>query len=308
MSRLVAHSEGVVLSRAGGIYRVHTAGQVVEATLRGRMKHGTQKHVLVGDHVTLAMRADGGATIEAVHERSSILKRRSPGRSRGVRAVAANVDQVVVVGSARDPEWDPSLVDRFTAVAQANDLPTVVVINKVDLDPAAERHAEPYRQAGYSVLLTSATREYGIEELRRQLAGRVSLFSGPTGVGKSSLLNALEPGLRLRTAAVSRRTRAGRHTTVSAEMHPLGEDGFVVDTPGLRDVGLWGLEPREVAAVFPEFGEYAAGCRFDDCRHLEEPGCAVADAVGCGALAASRYESYRLLLEEAERAARPWLG
>ncbi len=158
------------------------------------------------------------------------------------------------------------------------------------------------------MLLTSALQGTGLDRLGRCLAGRVSLFTGPTGVGKSSLLNELVPGLSLRTAPVSRRSRGGRHTTVAAEMHPLSEDGFVVDTPGLRDIGLWGLEPLEVAAAFPELIRHASSCRFDNCRHLEEPGCAVADAVAAGTLSATRHASYRKLLAEAARAARPWRG
>jgi ribosome biogenesis GTPase len=296
---------GIVLSRAGGRYRVFADGQIVEATLRGRMKQVGETRVLVGDRVELALHG-AEATIERVHERDSVLRRRSPGKTRGARPVAANVDQVVVIGSARMPDWDPYLIDRFTAVAEANHLPVVVVVNKVDLESSADVHGEAYRRAGYAVLVTSARTGVGLEDLRRVLAGRVSLFTGPTGVGKSSLLNALLPGLTLRTQEVSQRSRAGRHTTVSAEMHPFGDGGFVVDTPGLRDVGLWGLDPAEVGDAFPEFAPLRTACRFDNCRHREEPRCAVARAVEQGMVARTRYESYLRLLGEAEVAARPW--
>ena len=262
--------------------------------------------MLVGDDVTVELHPDEAATIEEVHPRRSVLKRRTPGKSHGEREVAANVDQVVVVGAARHPDWNPHQMDRFTAVAAANDLPLLVVINKCDLVDDCRAAVAPYEQAGYAVLLTSARDGRGIDELRTRLEGHVSLFTGPTGVGKSSLLNAVQPGLRLRTAAVSAKSHTGRHTTVSAEMHPLSGGGFVVDTPGLRDIGLWGLEPPEVAAAFPEFAERATQCRFDDCRHLAEPGCAVVAAVERGEIVPSRLESYRHMLEEAYRAARPW--
>ena len=293
------------MSRAGGRYRVDCGGEVVEASLRGRMKRGRAR-VLVGDEVTLAYQEDGAATIEGIGPRRSLLRRRSPGRSHGTRPVAANIDQVVVVGAARDPEWNPLMMDRFAAVAEANGLPIVVVVNKIDLDPEAESHAVPYRDAGYRVLLVSVEASAGLDDLAAQLTGKVSLFTGPTGVGKSSLLNALSPGLELRTAEVSKRSRAGRHTTVSSEMYPIGRDGYVVDTPGLRDIGLWGLDGHEVAAAFPELARYGGQCRFNNCRHREEPGCGVVAAVDRGELSETRVESYRRLLEEAERAARPW--
>ena len=299
-------SQGVVLSCTGGRYRVHAPGGVLEATLRGRLKLG-QEQVLVGDVVTVHRHADGAATIENVRERRSTLRRRTPGRAHGVRYVAANLEQVIVVGAACTPDWDPHLIDRFIAVAAANALPVVMVINKCDLVEDAAPLSEPYRPTGYRLVYSSVPVRRGLEELRDLLAGRVSLLTGPTGVGKSSLLNALQPGLRLRTGVVSARSRAGRHTTVAAEMHPFAYGGFVVDTPGLRDVGLWGLEPQEVGAAFVEFADHATGCRFDDCRHLREPGCAVVAAVERGEIARSRLDSYRRMLEETHVSARPWL-
>jgi ribosome biogenesis GTPase len=298
--------DGIVLGRAGGRYRVFADATEREATLRGRMKHQRGATVLVGDRVGLALHPDGGATIEVVRDRRSVLRRRRPGRSHGTRAIAANIDRVVVIGAARSPGWDPGLIDRFTAVAEANQLPALVVVNKADLDPDAPTLGEPYRRAGYEVLITSVPSRSGIAELGNRLRGCVSLFTGPTGAGKSSLLNALVPGLRLRTGEVSRRSGAGRHTTVAVEMHALGDDGFVVDTPGLRDIGLWGLAPLEVAAAFPEFTDLASGCRFDNCRHRGEPGCEVVAAAQRGEIAATRLASYRQLLEEAELAAKPW--
>ena len=280
---------------------------MLDASLRGRMKHqGSSPRVLVGDRVTLTGHGDGEATIDAVLERRSVLKRRIPGRSRGIREIVANVDQVVIVGASRDPVWDPLLMDRFIAVAEANGLPAVIVVNKADLVPQASTVGEPYTDAGYAVLLTSAETGTGIDAFRAHLGGKTSVLTGPTGVGKSSLLNAVQPGLALRTREVSRRSREGRHTTVSAEMHPLDAGGFVVDTPGLRDVGLWALSRRDVADAFPEISGLAGQCRFDNCRHLEEPDCAVRAAVEAGVIGSSRYNSYRTMLREAEQAARFW--
>ena len=275
----------------------------------------------MGDQVRLDMHADGSATIEGVGPRRSVLRRKSPGQAKGFRAVVANVDQVVVVGSVCEPAWDSFLMDRFVAVSEANQLPVVLVINKCDLaggQGAQGGHsghggtdgpddlAAPYRAAGYDVVPTSAPSGEGLDGLRRRLEGRASVFTGPTGVGKSSLLNALQPGLKLKTQSVSVRSGSGRHTTVAAEMHGFEPEGFVIDTPGLRDIGLWGLEPVEVIHAFPDIAARASGCRFDNCRHLGEPGCSVGAACRQGELAPSRLESYRRLLQEALEAARPW--
>ncbi len=296
----------MVLSKTGGVYRVGANGEVLETTLRGRFKRGKQERLLVGDQVCLREHTDGSVTIEALLPRHSVLKRRTPGKKRGERVVAANVDQVIVVGAARSPDWDPHLIDRFVVVAEANALHSTVVVNKCDLCDDPGSLVQPYVAAGYQVVLTSVPGKRSLQVLDATLRNKVSLLTGPSGVGKSSLLNALQPGLRLRTGAVSHGSQSGRHTTVAAEMHPFGSGGYVVDTPGLRDIGLWGVGPVEVALAFPEFDSRSAGCRFDDCRHLAEPGCGVVQAVERGEIAESRLRSYRRLLEEALKAAKPW--
>ncbi|MBI4502480.1 MAG: ribosome small subunit-dependent GTPase A [Gemmatimonadetes bacterium] len=296
--------EGTVLSRAGGRYRVYDHGETLLASLRGRMKQESGERILVGDRVVI-QEHDQGATIEAILPRRSLLRRRRPGRiGTAPRPVAANVDQVIVVGSVGRPDWDPHLMDRFIAVAEASGLPAVVVLNKADLAPDASSSLDAYRAAGYPTLVTSVVQQLGLDALRFLLSGRVSLFAGSSGVGKSSLLNLLEPTLKLRTGQVSERAGTGRQTTVSAEMHPIADGGFVVDTPGLRDIGLWGVSPADVAGAFPEIRRLGAQCQFADCRHLSEPGCAVIESVERGELHEGRLDSYRRLLEETTSAAR----
>ncbi len=281
-------------------------GEALEASLRGRMKRSSARRVLVGDRVKLEFHDDSSVTIEEICPRTSLLKRRNPGKKRGAREVAANVDQVLTVGAVADPPWDQQLMNRFIVVAEASDLPVTVVINKIDLQSEPEKLASVFRMVGYQVLLTSVTENVGIDELRHMLEGKISLLSGPTGVGKSSLLNAVQPGLRLRTAEVSGRTRSGRHTTVSAEMLPLDGGGFVVDTPGLRDIGLWGIDPDDVANAFPEIARASVNCRFGNCRHVAEPGCSVLAGCEDGTIDPHRVESYQKFLAEAERARRHW--
>lgn len=287
-----------MLYKAGGQYTVQCGEELYEATLRGRIKHSRSvPKLLVGDVVHLAITPEGNATIESVAERRSVLRRRTPGRRRGVRDVAANLDQVVVVGSMRDPDWKPSQIDRFVVVAVANRLPCIIVVNKVDLK-SGDTAAAVYAALGYTVFQTSVAQARGLEAVREALEGRISLLTGPSGAGKSSLANALEPGLNLRTSPVSKRSRGGRHTTVAARMFRLSGGGFLVDTPGLRDIGLWGVTASEVQEAYPEIARAGASCRFDDCRHLTEPGCAVVEQVG-GKVSSGRLTSYRHLLAEA---------
>ena len=289
----------MVLGSAGGTYRVACDGTVLSASLRGKMKEAGETRVLVGDRVTLEVHSDSTAVISGVLDRRSTLRRRMPGKARGARDVAANLDQVIVVGAARQPAWEPPLIDRFLAIAEASSLPAVLVINKCDLVSSANDLSAPYEAAGYTVLRVSAAARLGLDALRECLSHRTSLFTGPTGVGKSSLLNEVQPGLSLRTGAVSPRSHSGRHTTVAAEMYQFGADGYVVDTPGLRDVSLWGLDRADVAAAFPDISRLSVGCRFDDCQHGGEPGCAVALAIDSGNLAPGRLSSFRKLLAEA---------
>jgi len=223
----------------------------------------------------------------------------SGGGARRSQPVAANVDQVVVVASAADPEPSPRKVDRFLVIAEANGLPAVLVVNKVELDrDAAAALARRYAAADYQVLPTSVKADEGLPALRDLLRGRHSVFTGMSGVGKSSLLNALQPGLKLRVGAISEKWRKGKHTTTAAELVPLEGLGYVVDTPGLREVTTWGIEPDALGGCFPDFRPYLDQCRFDNCRHLAEPGCAVRAAGAAAAFDVDRLVSYERIYEE----------
>jgi ribosome biogenesis GTPase len=200
------------------------------------------------------------------------------------------------------------MLDRFLVIAEGNELQARVVINKAELTDerlTRERFAD-YERAGYPVHYTSAKAGIGMEELHEALLGRTSALSGPSGVGKSSLLNALYPGLNLRVGEISESVNKGRHTTVGALLHPLPDGGFVADTPGLREIGMWGLEAGQLDRCYREFRPLLDGCRFNDCTHRVEPGCAVRDAVASGSISAARYDSYLKLRDELESAPRVW--
>ena len=296
-------TKGVVLHGTGGAWHVQCdGGEAVVAALRGRVKHSSEVKLAVGDEVMVKQdeRGSGWAICEVV-ERRSVLSRRDPGRTRGERTIAANVDQVIVVFALREPEPHVAMLDRFLVIAESNSLAARVVVNKVDLagDEEARSLFGTYESIGYPLHITSARTGHGLEILREQLHGRTSAITGPSGVGKSSLMNALYPGLALRVGEISASVNKGRHTTVGAFLHPLPDGGFVVDTPGLREIGLWGVPSRGLDGCFPEMRALKDECRFADCSHLSEPDCAVREALERTAISRSRYESYRKLLEEA---------
>jgi ribosome biogenesis GTPase / thiamine phosphate phosphatase len=295
---------GTVLGREGSTYRVATAGAEVRAVLRGKVKLETPK-VVVGDVVQLETDSAGELHgIVGVEPRRTVLERRVP-EGRGVRPIAANVDQVFVIVATRSPDPIPQLIDRLLVLAEADGIAAAVVLNKVDLDPGTAI-AERCRRAGYPAYRTSVKTGEGIETLRAAMAGKASVVTGPSGVGKSSLLNVVQPGLQLRTGEVSRRIRRGRNTTVSSVMLPLEGGGYLVDTPGFSEVGMWGVNPRSLAECFPDFRSFLGDCRYGDCRHRGEPGCLVRQAVEAGGIAADRYASYVALLEELEAQPRDW--
>ena len=314
---------GVVVSGTGGAwYVLSDSGVEVEASMRGRLKKSDtgrradgsirrdtvasrvgRLKLAVGDRVRLEQDDNGGAwAICEILPRKSQLARREPGHGKGERIIAANLDQAIVMFAAANPEPHRRMLDRFLVIAEANGISSLLVINKVELvgeDTARERFSD-YERAGYPVHYTSVKQRIGLDGVRAALSGRVSVISGPSGVGKSSILNALFPGLGLRVAEISESVNKGRHTTVGAFLHPLPapDTGAVVDTPGLREVGMWGLPHARLDDCFPEIHALRDECKFNDCAHGTEPGCAVRNAVKQGTVSVERYESYATLKAE----------
>jgi ribosome biogenesis GTPase / thiamine phosphate phosphatase len=295
---------GTVLERDGAVYRVATGGGEVRAVLRGKAKRDSPR-VVVGDQVRLEPEPTGDLyAVVSIEPRSTLLERRVP-EGRGTRPVAANIDEVFVVTATVDPAPIPQLIDRLLVVAEANSIRAAVVVNKIELEPGRDL-IERCRASGYPVYPTSARTGEGIDAFAKALAGKVSVVTGPSGAGKSSLLNAVQPGLKLRIGEISAKVRRGKNTTVSAVMLPLDTGGYLVDTPGFSEVGLWGVVPRELPTCFPEMRPFIGNCRYADCRHMTEPGCRVRAAVESGEIRPDRWESYRILLEELESAPEEW--
>ena len=261
----------------------------------------------VGDMVRLRMGEgdDDTGFITEIERRENQLSRRAAGRKAAIKehVIVANVDRAWCVQSTFGPKVNPGFVDRFLVAAEASHIPAGLIINKADLlddEPRAQQAVafwnELYESLGYPVLLTSAASGKGVETFREALSGRISVVSGPSGVGKSSLLNAIEPGLSLRTAEVSEKTNKGRHTTTFATLHEVA-GGWVADTPGIREFGIWDMSPQELGGYFVEFRPYIPDCRFPDCTHNHEPGCAVQAAVDDEDITPERYGSYLAILE-----------
>ena len=269
-------------------------GEVYRCATRQLLKSLStdQRHVVaVGDQVLFRSEPNREGIIERIEPRHGVLSRTSKGRR---HVLVANVDQLLVVASAAEPKLKPNLIDRMLVTAEKAQIRPLICINKIDLvNPA---HLQPlvgvFGQMGYEILLLSAATGFGVDRLRQRVAGRQSVVAGQSGVGKSSLLNVIEPDLHLRVQTVSDENQKGRHTTSAAQLLPLSVGGYIVDTPGIRQFQLWDVIAEEVAGFYRDVRPYVSLCRFPDCTHTHEADCAVKDAVADGRLDARRYESY----------------
>ena len=299
---------GRVIKNTGSWYQVEDlqGGETVMCKLKGafRLKEGrTTNPVAVGDIVDYEPETDGSGVITAIHKRKNYIIRRSSNLSREAHVIAANLDQAFIVVTLDFPETKPEFVDRFLVTAEAYNVPASIILNKEDLysDGYAGALAEfehIYRLAGYPVLQVSALKGTGIGELRRILERKVSLFSGNSGVGKSTLIHAIDPSLNPRTGEISSYHNRGKHTTTFSEMFKLSGGGYIIDTPGIKGFGLVDFEKEEVGRYFPEIFRHAPDCQYYNCTHIHEPGCAVQEAVAAGTISESRYVSYLKVLED----------
>ena len=299
---------GWVIRLQSGFFTVQTDQGLITCKLRGRLKRGRAEGdiVAVGDRVMISLLPDeeGVGVIEEVKERERSLIRLDP-RPRGEyqQVLLANLDQVVIIFACSRPDPHLRMLDRFLVIAESQKIPVLIVVNKIDLlgKREAAKLFDIYRRLDYPLLFTSAQSGRGVRELNKRLEGKISAFVGPSGVGKSSLLNAIQPELGLVVNEVSQQTLKGKHTTVVREMFKLDHGGYVADLPGIKSLAFWDIEPEELDAYFPELRELVPYCKFSDCTHLDEPGCAVLKALDEGAISEERYLSYlRMRFEDEE--------
>lgn len=280
--------KGIIIKALSGFYYVAADDEILECKARGKFRlDGTSP--LVGDRVECSVDAAGRGRIDRVE----------PRRNRFVRPAVANIDALVFVAANTNPVTDPFLIDRVSVIAEDADCELIVCVNKTDVDPASEL-CDIYAAAGFRLVCTSCKTGEGMNELLASMQGKVCAFTGNSGVGKSSILNALMPGADIRTGEVSEKLGRGRHTTRHVELYSLGSDTYVADTPGFAsfDLEMMDIIPKErLQYDFIEFAPYLGRCRFNNCAHMKEPGCAVTQAVDAGLISPSRYRSYTRLYE-----------
>jgi ribosome biogenesis GTPase len=295
--------EGLVVRTESGFHRVLTGDQVMVCKAPKRILSGPRTAttaVVIGDRVSVRDLGGGQGMVEEVLPRTNELVRGSAGEGHFLDVIAANLDQLVVVHSLKEPELVTARLDRFVLIAEAAEISAVVCINKIDLAAPgeAEKAAIIYRRAGYRTLLTSAKTLSGVNDLREVLTNKISALVGPSGTGKSSLLNDVQPGLRLRTGDISLSTGKGRHTTTTAELLSLSAGGWVADTPGLRELAIREVEAEDLAWLFPEMRPFMTRCKFTNCTHRGELSCAIRGAVERREIGPERYGSYLRVYED----------
>ena len=297
--------QGLVIKNTGSWYTVKTVeGSVVECKIKGNFRLKgirSTNPVAVGDHVEL--NSQNTAFITAIGDRKNYIIRKSQNLSKQSHIIAANVDQAFLVVTVERPQTSTTFIDRFLATAEAYSVPVVLVFNKTDLlDDSLMRYqrmmTDLYETVGYKCVAVSAETGEGMDELMEMLRDRITLLSGHSGVGKSTIINRLLPGVNLRTAEISDAHNTGMHTTTFSEMLPLPGGGYIIDTPGIKGFGTFDMEPEELTSYFKEIFRFSKDCRFSNCTHTHEPGCAVLKAVEDHYIAASRYQSYLSMLED----------
>lgn len=295
---------GLIIRSQSGFFNVQTNEGHLVCKLRGRLKRGSKEGDLaaIGDRVLVSLVEDGRGLIESIEPRQSMISRLAPlPRGEYEQIIIANPDQIVLVFSCAEPAPRMRMIDRFLVISEMQSVPALIVANKIDLVTMdfAQKLFGHYAEIGYPIIYSSVPDKLGLELLKDRLSGKISALAGPSGAGKSSLLNEIQPGLGLTIQKISQASGKGKHTTVASELYPLDGGGYVADTPGLKALGLWDIEPEELDGYFPEISQLVADCQFNDCTHLHEPGCAVIEAVKNHQIYPQRYDSYlRLRFED----------
>ena len=299
---------GLVLKSTGSWYEVLADGVRYQCRIRGKLRlKGVRSTnpVVVGDWVKFEADEQGGYVISAIEPRHNYIIRRASNLSKESHIIAANIDQALLVVTLFSPETALEFVDRFLVTCEAYKVPVTILLAKIDLarqhPEAVEEFYSIYEKAGYKIVVVSATEGEGIETVRELLRGKTTLLSGNSGVGKSTLVAAVEQGLDIKTGEISQSHHKGKHTTTFSTMYPLAEGGYIIDTPGIKGFGLIDIDDAELAHYFPEMMRYLPDCRFYNCSHTHEPGCAVVEAVKSGEIAYPRYESYLKIMDEDDK-------
>lgn len=300
---------GLVIRNTGSWYLVRTdEGKDIECKIKGNFRLKgirSTNPIAVGDRVRILANPEGTAYITEIEDRKNYLVRKASNLSKQSHILAANLDQCMLIVTVNYPETSTTFIDRFLASAEAYRIPVKIIFNKIDAYNQDERRymealIRLYEQIGYPCIRVSAKEGTGMEELTRELSGKITLLSGHSGVGKSTLINAILPDSELKTNVISAYHNKGMHTTTFSEMFPLREGGYIIDTPGIKGFGTFDMEKEEIGHYFKEIFDYSAGCRYNNCTHRNEPGCAVRKAVEESLISQSRYTSYLSMLEDKE--------